>query len=352
MPIHTVIHEKRKEQGLTQEQVAAYLGVSAPAVNKWEKGSSYPDITLLPPLARLLKVDLNTLLCFQEGPSQQEIHYFCEEAIKRIQEENLDAGFQMMNQKIREYPHCASLIHSFALLGDSSLILSELPLEEKQKYEDILIDWYRRVADSNDEKQKARAASMLACKYTMRQEYEKAQEMIDLLPEYNILDKRTSQADLWLNQKEHLTEAAALMQRKLMITVIDMNGILLRLVRIALAAGNEQKAAQIAEISGALVKSLGLWDYYSYIMPLEVALAQKDEAGSIRLIDALLSSANHTWDMKNSPLYDQLGSHAAADTSHILLPPLIANLEHGTEYDFLRGNEEFQKVIEKYKTFV
>ena len=47
---------KRKELSLTQEQIAELLGVSTPAVNKWEKGSTYPDITLLPALARLLKL--------------------------------------------------------------------------------------------------------------------------------------------------------------------------------------------------------------------------------------------------------------------------------------------------------
>lgn len=65
MRIHEIIREKRLEQKMTQEQLAEKLGVSAPAVNKWEKGVSYPDITILPPLARLLGVDLNTLLSFQ-----------------------------------------------------------------------------------------------------------------------------------------------------------------------------------------------------------------------------------------------------------------------------------------------
>lgn len=40
MPISTVIREKRRELGMTQEQVAERLGVSAPAVNKWERGVS------------------------------------------------------------------------------------------------------------------------------------------------------------------------------------------------------------------------------------------------------------------------------------------------------------------------
>ena len=45
MKINQIIRQRRRDLSLTQEQVAAYLGVSTPAVNKWEKGSTYPDIT-------------------------------------------------------------------------------------------------------------------------------------------------------------------------------------------------------------------------------------------------------------------------------------------------------------------
>lgn len=40
MKIGEQIREYRKNAGLTQEQVANYLGVTAPAVNKWERGVS------------------------------------------------------------------------------------------------------------------------------------------------------------------------------------------------------------------------------------------------------------------------------------------------------------------------
>lgn len=40
MKINEIIREKRLAEGFTQEQMASYLGVSAPAVNKWEKGGS------------------------------------------------------------------------------------------------------------------------------------------------------------------------------------------------------------------------------------------------------------------------------------------------------------------------
>ena len=40
MKINEVIREKRKALSLTQEQVADRLGVSTPAVSKWETGIS------------------------------------------------------------------------------------------------------------------------------------------------------------------------------------------------------------------------------------------------------------------------------------------------------------------------
>lgn len=63
-------------QKTTQEQVANYLGITALAVNKWEKGISYPDITILPALARLLDTDLNTLLSFKDELTKKEIVTF------------------------------------------------------------------------------------------------------------------------------------------------------------------------------------------------------------------------------------------------------------------------------------
>lgn len=47
MKINQIIREKRKELSLTQEQIAELLGVSTPAVNKWEKGEVYLNETYM-----------------------------------------------------------------------------------------------------------------------------------------------------------------------------------------------------------------------------------------------------------------------------------------------------------------
>ena len=62
MHLNQIIRTKRLAAGLTQEALAQKVGVTSPAVSKWEKGISYPDITLLPILARNLNTDENTLV--------------------------------------------------------------------------------------------------------------------------------------------------------------------------------------------------------------------------------------------------------------------------------------------------
>ena len=42
-----VLIENRHKRGITQEELAEYIGVSKAAVSKWEIGMTYPDISLL-----------------------------------------------------------------------------------------------------------------------------------------------------------------------------------------------------------------------------------------------------------------------------------------------------------------
>ena len=63
--IGTVIVQKRKELGYTQQALAEKLHVSFQAVSKWENGSACPEITLLPELAKVLGTSVDTLLGYR-----------------------------------------------------------------------------------------------------------------------------------------------------------------------------------------------------------------------------------------------------------------------------------------------
>lgn len=56
------IKERRKELGLTQQNVADRLGISFQAVSRWEKGDGYPDVTYLLELADILQTTTDKIL--------------------------------------------------------------------------------------------------------------------------------------------------------------------------------------------------------------------------------------------------------------------------------------------------
>lgn len=60
------IMEKRKEIGLTQQQLADKLNVSFQAVSKWENGTTYPNIEILLDLARELDISVDEILSGSE----------------------------------------------------------------------------------------------------------------------------------------------------------------------------------------------------------------------------------------------------------------------------------------------
>lgn len=57
-----LITELRKEKGLTQKELADALNVTDKAVSKWERGLSFPDISMLEPISDTLDISILELL--------------------------------------------------------------------------------------------------------------------------------------------------------------------------------------------------------------------------------------------------------------------------------------------------
>ena len=67
-----LIAAARKEQNMTQKELAEALHVSDRAVSKWERGAGFPDISLLEPLADALGLGVLDLLRGERGTAEVE----------------------------------------------------------------------------------------------------------------------------------------------------------------------------------------------------------------------------------------------------------------------------------------
>lgn len=91
MDIGAKIKQLRVHAGMTQEQLAAKLGISAQSVSKWENAVTMPDITLLPVLAGELGVSIDDLF---DLSTEQKLH--------RI-ERRMDIEEEFSSQTFAEY---------------------------------------------------------------------------------------------------------------------------------------------------------------------------------------------------------------------------------------------------------
>ena len=109
----------RKEKGLTQKQLAEALNVTDKAVSKWERGLSFPDISMLEPISDLLDISIMEILAGERQPSNAPVPL--EEA-----QELINASVELGEEQIRHRKQISRLI--IIILVVITLLLISLTL--------------------------------------------------------------------------------------------------------------------------------------------------------------------------------------------------------------------------------
>ncbi|MEG0276337.1 MAG: helix-turn-helix transcriptional regulator [Coprobacillus sp.] len=347
MKINDIIKEKRISKNLTQEQVAIQLGVSTPAVNKWEKGISFPDITLLPPLARLLDTDLNTLLSFTDDLTKQEIAIFLNELSELSDKEDFKVVYKKAIDKINEFPNSYELILSTASVLDGTLVLN------KNKYSDEyckrIESLYERVLCSEDINLKSQAQSMLINKYINRNEYDKAELLLQDIPDKNYVDKRRIQAKLYI-ANEQFDEAALIEEEKLLSSINEVQSILLSLMSIAIKDNRLEDAKYIADVSKKSIEIFDMWEYAKYIAHFQLYTETKNRIQTLKILLPMLKSITKKWDINQSPLYKhvktkQMDPHFASK----MQKDIIESINTDETTTFLKDDPELKTITESFE---
>ncbi|MBQ3125945.1 MAG: helix-turn-helix transcriptional regulator [Clostridia bacterium] len=110
MTIGANIKRLRTAKNITQEQLSATMNVTCAAVSKWERGETYPDITLLQPLAYFFEVTLDELM----GYSQEKIQAKIDEIIALYRQHwNDKKGREIIVKAYRDYPNDYWIMHYY-----------------------------------------------------------------------------------------------------------------------------------------------------------------------------------------------------------------------------------------------
>lgn len=97
------IKRLRTAKGLTQEQLSEAVGVTCAAVSKWERGDTFPDITMLFPLAHFFGVSLDELMGYDREKIEADIEALLAEYVRLSRTDALKAR-ELITGAMKKYP--------------------------------------------------------------------------------------------------------------------------------------------------------------------------------------------------------------------------------------------------------
>ena len=128
------IARERKEKGVTQEELARFMGVSKAAVSKWETGNSYPDVHFLPQLTAYFNISLDELMGYEPQLTDEEIRTLYTKLIDEFAAKPLDEMLERCRVIVKKYNACSSLLYQIA-----TLLLNYAPEAEEDAQKNAII---------------------------------------------------------------------------------------------------------------------------------------------------------------------------------------------------------------------
>lgn len=343
MPLGETIRKYRKRKNLTQEEMAKRLGVSAPAVNKWENGVSLPDITLLLPIARLLDVSTDTLLSFQKSPDEKEIAAIVKKIDQRSRTEPYEETFRYAKSLILTYPDCYALIWQLALIMDVKRLTGQI--ERPERYEAEICQWYTRALENGSENVKKGAADSLFGFYVRKEDYETAAQYLFYFPE-NSTERNQKQALLYSKTGRN-KEARQTYEKIVFSEYQTLSLIFHSLFELSAKEGDIENAALWAAKGSALAALFEMGAYRITAPRLYLAIRQKDVPQTLTCAEKLLSAIEGLDCFQESAMYAHM-SWKKTDPAFMAQMKQTLSAYFGDEetFGYMKGCREWERLLQ------
>lgn len=304
------IQQKRKAAGLTQAQLAELLGVTAPAVNRWEKNLSFPDAALLAPLARCLNTDLNELFSFYDSLSDKERELIVDKASRMLLEPDDGKALSYIDGVLRENLSDGKLYLEMAnvLYGTHLLRKAYMP----DIYLDRIVLYYERALELLPEEEQEICGSLMSI-YASLGDREKASAYCARL-HGSKLERMQNHSDMLFLLKDYSAaaeELKALILQKAVALYVDLgllHDILVACDDMDLANVSKDKAAQLREL-------FELWEGFEILSLVSGAVSSLDGEAHSKYMAELVTSNPRGKKISDSPLFEgvQLGGSDEKD---------------------------------------
>lgn len=343
----------RKQANMTQRELANLLGISEPAVCKWETDSSMPDIMLLTPLARALHTDLNTLLSYEETVSPEQVKAFGDTAEEIGRTEGTDAVMLYWKERLKEYPNSELLKMAYAKWLMKRQVQGAATEEQMQILEELLL----KLCKSEAAEMKCEAKRYLASFYITGQRFEEAEKLLATLPDFDF-NARHLKALLLYVKKDY--EAARKECEQFLFECVQNALIYLsRMAGIAVATEDSEKERTYAEMMCRMEQELGIPFYRGAMQLMDYYLRSGEEDEAAKCLESYVENMMYAENiLQDSVYFGDLGedirfiSNGALVSLEVFREELVQVMQNPAYRKRFRDNEKVQESMEKLKMYM
>lgn len=152
-----ILMENRHKRGITQDDLASYMGVSKAAVSKWETNTTYPDIVLLPKLASFFNISIDELMGYEPQMTKEDIRKLHHKLSGEFSVLPFGDVLEHCRAIVKKYYSCFPLLFQIGSLLVNHCMLAG-SLEKTAQVLEEAMDLFIRVKTETDDVQLGREA--------------------------------------------------------------------------------------------------------------------------------------------------------------------------------------------------
>jgi transcriptional regulator with XRE-family HTH domain len=353
----------RKERNITQEELSEILGVSFQSVSRWENGTCYPDLELLPTISNFFGITVDRLLGVNKVIEQENVKKILDEFQKAISVGNIDKCIEIARQGVAEYPNnyelLNTLMYALFLAGNEDGNIPDRK-ENMLKYDaEITALGERIVKYCPDQNIRLEAMSRLAFNHCIMGRKKTGRAIYEQLPPQDFC----KESQMWWGLEED--ERLPFVRDKIRKGYFALESGIYLLSRYKLLPDDElvrvlEKELELAELmydGNVPVASWGQANAHCFYAGLLAKTRNADKAFA-----ELEKAANHAIAFDNRPEAEEIGSVLfGTNTTHryefdtadsrplceILRDKWLAS----EDFDTIRDDKRFIAVLDKIKKY-
>lgn len=351
LSIGNTIRTLRNEKKITKDDLATSIGVSIDLIDMWENGDTYPDITLLSPIAHVLGTDVDSLLMFETQLTPDEIMNINRICAENFETKSYDTALSVCDKYLNKYPN--SLFLKFRI---GSLLQQYIQMADTEEKANLSIDksigLLEEASAIDDLEVKQASLYVLSSLYTMKKDYDKAIEVLNALPKLNI------NPDFMLSTIYSITgegiKAKKIEQESLFTslnnTIVSLTG----MWGTALKDRDLDFAIELAKLQRTMIEDYSLESLLlggNILLFADIATVIKDVDLTLdyieNFVDWILGLKDDSLNLSKNKFFNLVDNYNDSVSRDNLKQSFIKSVVQNENYDFVKYTDRYKKIISK-----